>query len=62
MLENVKWNQKVIKAVVEEAVWSLPNNPGCEAHTSLAGTVNTPTEAIPADTHERVEPLLGDYL
>jgi len=62
VLENAEQNQKAIKAAVEEAVRTLPDGLEFDAHTSLEGTVNTPTEAIPEDTRERVEPLLGDYL
>ena len=62
VLENAEKNQAAIKAAVEEAVRTLPDDHTCEAHTALAGTVNTPTEAIPEDTRERVEPLLGEYL
>jgi len=62
VLENAEKNQKAIKAAVEEAVRTLPDEMECDAHTSLEGTVNTPTEAIPVETKERVEPLLGDYL
>ncbi len=62
VLENAEQNQAAIKAAVEEAVRTLPDGHTCEAHTSLEGTVNTPTEAIPRATRERVEPLLGDYL
>ncbi|OYR44411.1 S-methyl-5'-thioadenosine phosphorylase [Halorubrum sp. Ea8] len=62
VLENAEQNQEAIKAAVEEAVRTLPDDLECDAHTSLEGTVNTPTEAIPEETQERVEPLLGDYL
>ncbi|TKX80539.1 S-methyl-5'-thioadenosine phosphorylase [Halorubrum sp. SD626R] len=62
VLENAEKNQTAIKAAVEEAVRTLPDDLECDAHTSLEGTVNTPTEAIPDETKERVEPLLGDYL
>ncbi|MDB9252849.1 S-methyl-5'-thioadenosine phosphorylase [Halorubrum ezzemoulense] len=62
VLENAEQNQAAIKAAVEEAVRTLPEDLECDAHTSLEGTVNTPTEAIPEETKERVEPLLGDYL
>ncbi|WP_435072815.1 S-methyl-5'-thioadenosine phosphorylase [Halorubrum sp. HHNYT27] len=62
VLENAEQNQTAIKAAVEEAVRALPDDLECEAHTALEGTVNTPTEAIPAETRDRVEPLLGDYL
>ena len=62
VLENAEKNQTAIKAAVEEAVRTLPEELECDAHTALDGTVNTPTEAIPDETKERVEPLLGDYL
>ncbi|MCL7418176.1 MAG: MTAP family purine nucleoside phosphorylase, partial [Halalkalicoccus sp.] len=62
VLENAEKNQAAIKAVVEEAIRTLPDDHTCEAHTSLEGTVNTPTEAIPEETRDRVEPLVGDYL
>jgi 5'-methylthioadenosine phosphorylase len=62
VLENAKRNREAIRAVVEEAIRTLPEDHECSAHSSLAGTVNTPTEAIPEETRERVEPLLGEYL
>ncbi len=62
VLENAERNQKAIKAVVEEAIRTLPEDHACEAHTSLEGTINTPTNAIPEETRERVEPLVGEYL
>ncbi|OTE98684.1 S-methyl-5'-thioadenosine phosphorylase, partial [Halorubrum sp. SD612] len=62
VLESAEQNQKAIKAAVEEAVRTLPEDLECDAHTALEGTVNTPTEAIPEETKDRVEPLLGDYL
>ena len=62
VLENAERNQSAIKAAVEEAVRTLPDDHTCEAHTALEGTVNTPTEAIPEATRERVDPLLGEYL
>ncbi|GAB3705945.1 MTAP family purine nucleoside phosphorylase [Halorubrum pallidum] len=62
VLENAEKNQTAIKAAVEEAVRTLPEDHDCAAHTALDGTVNTPTEAIPDDTRKRVEPLLGEYL
>ena len=62
VLENAEQNQEAIKAAVEEAVRTLPEDHECEAHSALEGTINTPTEAIPAATRDRVEPLLGDYL
>ncbi len=62
VLENAERNRTAITAAVEEAIRTLPEDHTCAAHTSLEGTVNTPTEAIPEATRERVEPLLGEYL
>ena len=62
VLENAEENQDAIKAVVEKAIHTLPEDHECDAHSSLEGTVNTPTEAIPEETRDRVEPLLGEYL
>jgi len=62
VLENAEQNQRAIKAAVEEAVRTLPDDLECDAHTALEGTVNTPTDAIPTETRDRVEPLLGEYL
>jgi 5'-methylthioadenosine phosphorylase len=62
VLENAAKNQEAIKAVVEEAIRTLPEDHTCEAHSALEGTVNTPTDAIPEETRKRVEPLVGKYL
>ncbi|GAB6879077.1 S-methyl-5'-thioadenosine phosphorylase [Halorubrum gandharaense] len=62
VLENAEQNQVAIKAAVEEAVRTLPDEHECDAHTSLEGTVNTPAEEIPEATRERVDLLLGNYL
>jgi 5'-methylthioadenosine phosphorylase len=62
VLENAERNQDAIEATMEEAIRTLPEDHECPAHSSLEGTINTPTEAIPEETRERVEPLLGDYL
>jgi 5'-methylthioadenosine phosphorylase len=62
VLENAAANEDAIKATVEHAIETLPEERDCDCGHSLEGTVNTPTEAIPEDTRERVEPLLGDYL
>ncbi len=62
VLENAEKNQAAIKATVEAAIESLPTDHECGAHTSLEGTINTPTEAIPDETRDRVELLVGEYL
>ncbi|HKJ59980.1 MAG TPA: S-methyl-5'-thioadenosine phosphorylase [Halobacteriales archaeon] len=62
VLENAAANEDAIKALVEHPVRTLPDERDCGCGHALAGTVNTPTEAIPAKTRERVDLLVGEYL
>jgi 5'-methylthioadenosine phosphorylase len=62
VLENAAANEDAIKALVERAVRTMPDDRDCDCGSALEGTVNTPTEAIPADARERVDLLVGDYL
>ncbi|MFC7200361.1 S-methyl-5'-thioadenosine phosphorylase [Halospeciosus flavus] len=62
VLDNAAENEEAIKETVEHAIETLPEERDCDCGSALAGTVNTPTEAIPDEARERVEPLVGDYL
>jgi 5'-methylthioadenosine phosphorylase len=62
VLENAAANEDAIKAAVEEAIRTFPEAHECDCHSSLEGTINTPTEAIPQETRERVDLLVGEYL
>jgi 5'-methylthioadenosine phosphorylase len=62
VLENAEKNQKAIKQTVEEAIRTLPDDHECAAHSALEGTINTPADAIPAETRERVDLFVDDYL
>ncbi|WP_435345217.1 S-methyl-5'-thioadenosine phosphorylase [Haloarchaeobius sp. HRN-SO-5] len=62
VLENADANQESINAIIEEAVRSMPDDFESDAWSALEGTVNTPSDAIPADTRERVDLLAGQYL
>ncbi|MCG1002254.1 MULTISPECIES: S-methyl-5'-thioadenosine phosphorylase [Halobacterium] len=62
VLENAAANEKAIKRTVEHAIETLPEERDCDCGHALEGTVNTPTEAIPEDTRDRVDALVGDYL
>ena len=62
VLENAEANEGAIKETVERAVRTLEGDCGCDCRSALEGTINTPADAIPAETRERVELLAGDYL
>jgi 5'-methylthioadenosine phosphorylase len=62
VLENAAANQDAINAVVDEAVRTMPEDFESEAWSALEGTINTPTDAIPEATRERVDLIAGEYL
>jgi 5'-methylthioadenosine phosphorylase len=62
VLENAAENEDAIKQVVEHAIENMPDERECDCESALEGTINTPTDAIPAETRERVEPFVGEYL
>jgi 5'-methylthioadenosine phosphorylase len=62
VLENAAANETAIKEVVERAIEALPAERDCDCGAALKGTINTPTEAIPEATRDRVDLLAGEYL
>jgi 5'-methylthioadenosine phosphorylase len=62
VLDNAAENEDAIKEVVEHAIENMPDERECDCGSALEGTINTPTEAIPDETRERVEPFVGEYL
>ena len=62
VLENAAANEEAIKAVVEHAIRTLPDERDCDCKSALEGTLNTPSEAVPDETRERLDLLAGDYL
>ncbi|KDE57558.1 S-methyl-5'-thioadenosine phosphorylase [Halostagnicola sp. A56] len=62
VLKNAEANQESINAVIERAIRTMPDDFESHAWSALEGTINTPPEAIPAETRERVELLAGEYL
>jgi 5'-methylthioadenosine phosphorylase len=62
VLDNAAANETAIKQVVEHAIRTMPEDRECDCGSALAGTVNTPPEAIPDDVRERVDLLAGQYL
>jgi 5'-methylthioadenosine phosphorylase len=62
VLENAAANETAIKETVEAATRALPEDHECDCHTSLEGTINTPDDAIPAETKADLAPLIGEYV
>lgn len=62
VLENAAVNEDAINAVVERAIQTMPDDFHSESWSALEGTINTPVEAIPEETLERVDLLAGEYL
>lgn len=62
VLSNAAANETAIKQAVEHAIREFPEDHDCACQHSLEGTINTPSEAIPAETRERVDLFVGEYL
>jgi 5'-methylthioadenosine phosphorylase len=62
VLENAAENETAIKETVEAAIRAIPEEHECDCHSALEGTINTPDEAIPAETKADLEPLIGEYV
>ena len=62
VLENAAANETAVRETVEAAVRAVPLDEEWPCHSALEGTVNTPSDAIPPATRERVDLLLGRYL
>ncbi|APW96367.1 methylthioadenosine phosphorylase [Halobiforma lacisalsi AJ5] len=62
VLENAEANQEAINRVVEHAIRTMPEDFESDAWSALEGTINTPADAIPEETRERVDLLAGKYL
>lgn len=62
VLENAAANEESINEVLAAAIRSMPGREDCGCDRAVEGTINTPAEAIPAETRERVELLAGRYL
>ncbi|MFB6093502.1 MAG: S-methyl-5'-thioadenosine phosphorylase [Halanaeroarchaeum sp.] len=62
VLENAAHNEDLIKATVEAAIRSLPETRHCDCGSALEGAINTPRDAIPEETLDRVSTLTEDYL
>ncbi|GAB3018585.1 S-methyl-5'-thioadenosine phosphorylase [Natronobiforma cellulositropha] len=62
VLENAAENRASITAVVDRAIETMPDDFESDAWHALEGTINTPAEAIPEETRERVDLLAGHYL
>ncbi|WP_435195845.1 S-methyl-5'-thioadenosine phosphorylase [Natronomonas sp. EA1] len=62
VLDNAAANEVAIKETIEHAVRNLPEDHECDCRHAVEGSVNTPEEAIPHETRQKVDLLVGQYL
>jgi 5'-methylthioadenosine phosphorylase len=62
VLENATANRESITAALRRAIETLPEERDCDCEHAIAGAINTPAEAIPAETRDCLSVLVGDYL
>jgi 5'-methylthioadenosine phosphorylase len=62
VIANLLGNAKTAQQVIAGAVEQLPIERTCECARALATAIITRAEAIPADTRDRLRPIVGKYL
>lgn len=62
VLDNAAANESAIKETVREAIETMPEARDCDCEHAVEGAVNTPAEAVPEATREKVDLLVGEYL
>jgi 5'-methylthioadenosine phosphorylase len=62
VLEVMKHNVETSKAMIREAVRSLPAARACSCGEALRNTIMTPEKLIPAKTKRDLAPIIGKYL
>jgi 5'-methylthioadenosine phosphorylase len=62
VVENALANEASIRAVVERAVETMPDERDCDCGSALDGAVATDPKSIDAGASERYVELLGEYL
>jgi len=62
VLEVMKHNVETSKAMIQEAVRSLPEARTCSCCEALRNTIMTPEKLIPAKTKKDLAPIIGKYM
>jgi len=62
ILDTLKRNVAMAKAIILEAVKSMPERGGCRCDTAAQYAIITDRKAIPATVKEELQPLFGKYL
>jgi 5'-methylthioadenosine phosphorylase len=62
LLEYLRRNAETARSVVARAVESIPGEPACACPSALKGAIITDPEMIPAESREKLQPLIGKYL
>jgi 5'-methylthioadenosine phosphorylase len=62
VLEVMKHNIETSKAMIREAVRSLPAGSSCGCGEALRNAIMTPAKLIPAKTKKALAPIIGKYI
>lgn len=62
IVANLRKNVEVSQQALRLFLTRLPSTRSCECRDALADALVTPLDQVPADTLERLEPLIGKYV
>jgi 5'-methylthioadenosine phosphorylase len=62
LLENLRRNARTAQQILKTLLRDLPKERSCPCGSALADALLTPPEAIPAQTREKLDLLIGKYV
>jgi 5'-methylthioadenosine phosphorylase len=62
IMENIKKNIENVKKMIQNTVESMSETRECSCGDTLAGSIMTPREAVPAETLEKLKPIIEGFM
>ncbi|MBU4376870.1 MAG: S-methyl-5'-thioadenosine phosphorylase [Candidatus Omnitrophica bacterium] len=62
VINNMKKNVEMAKAIIKKIVSDMPEARECECGSSLKHAIVTPNDIIPADTKAKLDIIIGKYI
>jgi 5'-methylthioadenosine phosphorylase len=62
IINNLKKNSEMAKAIIKMIVNDVPEKRECECGSSLKHAIVTPGDMVPADTRKKLDIIIGKYL
>lgn len=62
IIENLSKNAEIAKAMLKNTIKILPVSGDCKCSEALKNAIITPKDAVPAESLEKLKPIIGEYI